>query len=366
MPSEPRIDRIDLHWGHVPVDLHFSYGHVQQFAFTIFRLGAEGHEGVGEVLLQPESSWLKRIDDLVGLDPRRLDALLPADTTSDGDRIFQEGLSIALHDLVGQISGLPLHALLGGKRRDQVPLMPCVFPTSAQDAGQAAELFLGQGFKHLKVKLVGNLDEDRARTEAIRAVAPEDLVLQGDANEGYETLDTATQAVKALGDAGLDLFEDPLKGDVPSYRRLREACDGSRAKVMVDALARRTADLVQVLRQNAADVINIHPDQPGSLSRVMEHARIVQAFGVPVSIGGTGYTAVGTAAYQHLTSVVSAEGSCGELGGAFDHHMPQHLVTEQLLMKDGAVSIPDTPGLGVRLDTEALSRYEEGHRAWAG
>ena len=354
------IDRIVIQWGAVPVDLLFSYGRVEHFNFMIVRLSSGDREGIGEVLVHPNPFLEAYLPTLLGRDARQLDALLPA-TEEDIDRILCEAVSMALHDLVGQCSGLPLHALLGGKQRDRVPLMPCIFPTNAEEAGAKAAVFFAEGYGALKLKLVGNLAEDTARVAAVRAAAPDGAVLQGDANEGYKTIEDARTAIKQLGDAGLDIFEDPLAGGVSEYRQILGT---GGAKVMVDALSRRTEDLVQVLRQDAADVVGIHPDQPGSLSRVLLHARLCQAFNMPLVIGGTGYVGVGSAAYQHITAVVAAEGPCGELGGAFDHGMPHGVVMQPLPMEDGCVTIPDTPGLGVSIDEDALSRLEQGRKAW--
>jgi L-alanine-DL-glutamate epimerase-like enolase superfamily enzyme len=357
------IENVEFTWGHIPVDLHFSYGDVDRFPFTIVRLRADDVVGCGEVLVPPNEVAFETAQVLAGSDARRLDTLLPP-TTTDRDRIFQEAFSIALHDLVGRLAGLPLHALVGGRQRDAVPLMPCIFPRQADDAAEDARRFHEQGYKHLKVKLVGRVGEDRRRVNAIREVVPEGLVLQGDANEGYETIDEAVRAVSVLSDEGLDLFEDPLRGDVEAYRQLRNNCNGARAKIMVDALARSTSSLASVLMAGAADAINIHPDQPGSLSRVIHHARMIQAFGVPVHIGGTGYVAVGSAAYQHMTAVVGSEGPCGELGGVYDHHMPTSFVREPLKISNGCVQIPDTPGIGVELDDQKLEPYAEESRQW--
>ena len=81
-----------------------------------------------------------------------------------------------------------------------------------------------------------------------------------------------------------------------------------------------------VLQKGSADIIGIHPDQPGSMSRVIQHVHLAESFGVPAVIGGTGYTGIGTAAYQHITAAATPGGRCGELGGVFDHGMPRSLV----------------------------------------
>ena len=357
------IDRVRLHRGKMPVDLTFSYGKVASVDFTIVRLFAGSVEGTGEVIVESNDFLSRFLSSLIGRDAGGLDALLPQ-TENGRDRILCEAVSIALYDLVGRVSGLPLHVLLGGAADLRVPLMPCIFPEGPEEAGEKAEKFFSQGYRYLKTKLIGDLDEDTARIEAIRSVAPEGVVLQGDANEGYKTLAAAHRAVEQLGAAGLDIFEDPLAGDVSDYRALRESSSG--ARVMVDKLSRRTDDLAAVLRSGAADVIGIHPDQPGSLSRALLHVRLAQSFSVPVVVGGTGYTGVGTAAYQHLTAAATPGGPCGELGGFFDHGMPRSLVKKPLPMGGGFVRLPNTPGMGIELDENALAEFETDHAEWDG
>ena len=354
------IDAVRIDRGQMPVSVTFSYGKVDHFPFCIFRLTAGDAVGLGEALIPIGDTSLDIASSLVGRDARALDSLLPQ-TDNDADRILCEGLSIALHDLVGKRSGLPVHVLLGGTPQRSVPLMPCIFPNDADDGGAAAQRFFSEGYRYLKLKLAGNLAQDLERVGAVRSVAPEGAVLQGDANNGYETMAEARIAVKALGAIGLDILEDPIEGDVPKYQKLSGA---SGCKIMVDHLARRTDDLMSVLVAKAADVIGIHADQPGSLSRALFHARLAQAFGLPVVIGGTGYTGIGTAAYQHLTAVATPGGPCGELGGAVDHGMPRSLVKTPLPVRNGVLSLPDTPGLGVELDTDALAEFATDHREW--
>jgi len=62
--------------------------------------------------------------------------------------------------------------------------------------------------------------------------------------------------------------------------------------------------------------------------------------------------------------VVTPGGPCGELGGFFDHGMPRSLVEAPLPMRDGVVCLPGSPGLGVAVNWEAVSEFEEDHREW--
>jgi L-alanine-DL-glutamate epimerase-like enolase superfamily enzyme len=100
------------------------------------------------------------------------------------------------------------------------------------------------------------------------------------------------------------------------------------------------------------------------MSLVVAHARMAQAFGKPVVMGGTGFTGIGTLAYMHLTAVCTPDGPCGELCGVIDHGMPCSLVKQLPSYRQGRVTLPDCPGLGIELDEANLSRFRQGQKKW--
>jgi muconate cycloisomerase len=363
--SQFHIAKISISWGQIPVNVSFSYGKVQSFPFIIVAISNGEMEGLGEILVPPNSFFIDFLPSLIGCDIRKLDTLLPQ-TANDHDRILCEGISMALYDLLAKVCGIPFNVLFGGAQSSEISLMPCILNLNPAEAQTQAAEFIAEGYQYLKAKLTGSLTKDFEIIKSIRAVIPSATILQADANEGYKTLPEAIEACEKLGDVGLNIFEDPLKGNVAEYQKLRIAVNDSPIQIMVDLLARSTHTLVDVLCHNAADVIGIHPDQAGSMSRVVEHARMAQAFDKPVVMGGTGYTGIGTLAYMHLTAVCTPDGPCGELCGAIDHGMPCSFVKQLPPYCDGRVVLPDCPGLGVELDETNLNRFREGQKTWRG
>ncbi len=357
MTKQLPITAVTMDWGNMPVDVRFSYGAPEAFPFTIVRLRSNQLQGLGEVLTTPSDAVKEAAASLVGADALRLDALLTG-VWDEVDQVRREPFSMALYDLVGQASGLPLHTLLGGARRTTVPLMPCIFPESAEHAGQRAAEFVAQGFRALKVKIFGELEGDLAIIRAVREALGADGYVQADANEGYPAAEVTAETMKALAAAGLNAAEDLIDGELSDLRALR-GC--SSVQIMPDAPARSLEGIHQILRADAADRIQLHAGQQNTLSEAMARYWTATACGVPALVGGTGYCGVGTAAYQQLASVIGLEGPCGELGGAFDHGMPEDLVETPLTIRDGEAILPETPGLGVKLDEEALQRYSTGH-----
>lgn len=355
-----KIEKITLYCGKMPVKVLFSYGTLPTFSFLIVNLSGGGLSGWGEAMVPLPESMAPFLKNLIGIDGNELDNLLPKTFESPLERIAYEGVSMALHDLAAREKGISVRKLLSPGAADSLALMPCAFPVNPQDAGLTAAKFAEQGFRHLKIKLIGDLQEDLQRIKAVRAAAPSLELLQADANCGYKTLDDACEAVKLFGDAGLDYFEDPLQGSPDDYRRLRERCRGGRAMVMIDEFARTPETLQDALERNAADIINVHPDQPGSFSTVRKQLAIARKFNVPLTIGGTGYTGIGSGAYWQLCAALLPESPCGELGGFFDHGMPVNSARMKHTMTNGVLHFDSASvGCGTDLDVEAITPYVE-------
>ena len=79
---------------------------------------------VGETLDDPRRLWKKVYEatDYVGRRGIAMHAL--------------GGVDIALWDLHGQALGLPIHALLGGKRRDRLPAYGTIYPLERTPEGE--------------------------------------------------------------------------------------------------------------------------------------------------------------------------------------------------------------------------------------
>ena len=350
------IERVDVYWGQVPVDCHFSYGSPDTFDFLLTCVHSCGYVGWGETLIAQVEACCDHAARLLGQDAGLLDALFELDVEGRSD-LYVESLSMALYDLVGQASAKPLHALLGGARRKVVPLMPCIFPEDAEDAGRKAKALVDQGMNHLKVKLMADSEVDLTTVRAIRRAVGSNIPLQGDANEGYAFDDLSGGVLAALKTNGLDVIEDPCKGGPAEYARLRRS---GHSLIMVDEMARHDALLGEAMELGAIDGVNLHPCQQGTLSHALDRAGTAQSFEVSEVVGGTGFIGIGTAAYQHLAGVIGLSGPCGELGGAFDHGQP--ILCDNLAIKDGCVELPDTPGHGARPRMELLERVLCGKR----
>ena len=155
---------------------------------------------------------------------------------------------------------------------------------SAEHAQRAALRAIEAGFTTLKVKVGGTLfDHDRARLAAIVRAAPgAQLVL--DANASLSA-DAAIELLAALGPARsqVALFEQPTpKHDLEALRRVREL---GRVPVLADESACSARDVIDLIRAQAADAINIKIMKCG-IVEAMNMIGVARAANLELMIGG--------------------------------------------------------------------------------
>lgn len=346
-----RIDSIRVTTGKGPCKLRFSYGTVNEYPFGLIRIRSGKYEGIGEGHITDFTAFKHAAKQLIGADALRLDNLVSAQWSS----FIGEAISIALHDLVAKASGIPFHVLLGGAVRNKVSVMPCIFPENPTDAGLKAAQFGKMGFEGVKFKFVGEEKEDLANLKAIRNALPDRMFIIADANGGYKNVEQFKQLLPVFAVAGLNIAEDPIAGGYDQFALLRNK---TAAKIMIDIKVRTEENLRLALAAGAADIINLHPNQQGSLSRAMARAKASEIMGCKVWIGGTGSFGVQAAAYQQLASVIGTSMPCGEIGGLFDHGFADDIIEAPYKLENGFVTLPAVAGLGIRLDENAINKMK--------
>ena len=349
------IEKVEIYRCRCEVDLHFSYGHIKEIPFLVCAVKSGSSIGLGEVLSDNYDALKKGASDLLGRDFTRLDGILP-DSVKEEPGV-RECLSMAVYDTAARHLGVPLYMFLGGKKRDEVPLMPMLFAISPQVAAEKARLFKKAGYEAIRVKIFGDAGGDISLLESVRKAAGKEYMILADANQGYKSLDEAIDACREFDKLGISVVEDPLKGNALDYAKLRKRIE---ARVMVSALsAFPFRELREVIEEGSADVVNHNPCQLSSLSEALRVNHIVEGFGLKAHVGGVGFFGIGTAVYQQLASVIGLTLPCGEVGGWIDHGYPEGIVRKPYPIIEGKVKIPDVPGTGMELVKKKLQKYLE-------
>jgi L-Ala-D/L-Glu epimerase len=201
----------------------------------------------------------------------------PAETWPLIDRAARDNTAAkaALDSALHLLAGPPTGAL------------PTVVTVSAGDPERIAEdarARAAEGFGTLKLKVGTDAATDVRRVRAARDGAGPDVALRVDANTGWDAR-TAVEVVRALEDAGLgvQLVEQP----VPPRDLLGMAFVRARVEtpVMADESVFDLHDLVEVLRHEAADLVNIKLAKAGGITPALALARAARHHGLGVSVG---------------------------------------------------------------------------------
>jgi muconate cycloisomerase len=173
-----------------------------------------------------------------------------------------------------------------------------------------------------------------------------------DLNARWDLL-TSLRWLPRLAAAGVDLVEQPVPGAEVEW--LAEINAALPVPVMADESLRTPTDALRLARLRAADVFSLKTTKSGGLRSTRAIAEIAAAAGVPCHGGSSIEGPIGTVASLHAYCAAPAVTFGCELFGPL--LMREELLTEPLRYADGALHLPDGPGLGVELDPAAVARF---------
>ncbi len=265
-------------------------------------------------------------------------------------RMAKAGVEMALWDLYGKRLGRSLKDLLGGTR-DRVPVGVSVgLQENPQRLVQVVEAYLNQGYRRIKLKI--RPGQDVLFVRAVREAFPE-VPLQVDANSAYD-LETARTALRPLDDMNLLLIEQPLAyDDLWDHHKLQQEF---RTPLCLDESITSAEKARKAMEMDAARVINIKVGRVGGLTEAVRIHDLAAQQKVPVWCGGMLETGIGRAANLALASLPNFR-LPGDIS-ATDRYYELDITHERFALNDdGTITVPQGPGLGVRVNREALAFY---------
>jgi glucarate dehydratase len=112
------------------------------------------------------------------------------------------------------------------------------------------------------------------------------------------------------------------------------------------------------------DVILLDTTFWGGIRPCIRAAAICDTFGLGVAVHSSGELGIQLATMLHLGAVVP---NLGFAADAHYHHLADDIVVGgKFTYQDGAIAVPDGPGLGVTLDRDKLGRYAELYKSLGG
>ena len=369
MLSPLAIARVEIIPVKLPLTEPFviSYGTFPDVLSVLVRLSTrDGHAGWGEATPDPlvtgetwQSTAVALRDDLapalIGRDARDREAALDClDARVAGVPAAKAALDIALHDLLGRVSGLPVWALLGGRSKPHLTISRVVSMKTPDAMARDAERHVADGFRTVKIKVgdPANPRLDVARIAAVREAIGQEIGLKIDVNQGWKTAGVAIAAVRASQGATPDYYEQPVAWwDLEGLADVRRQTG---ATIMVDEGCHGPRDAARVVALRAADLINIKLMKCGGLLNALKLNAVAETAGIATQVGTMVESSIASAAGLHLATAL-ANVRTVEMGGPL--MLREDLGDVRGWYDRDRITVPDAPGLGITVDEAAVRRF---------
>ncbi|AKU09831.1 enolase C-terminal domain-like protein [Haloferax gibbonsii] len=281
----------------------------------------------------------------------------------------------AMLDLIGRATGTPMYDLLGGKVRDEVEFSAYLFfkhadrdPSSAAIAPQevlspeamveeAREFVETHGFETLKLKAGVLSPEEEVRTlELLAEKFGRDVPLRIDPN-GNWSVETATKIAKELDrlELNVEFLEDPVP-TMNAHARLKR---NTKFPVATNMYVTSFNEVSPAVSEDAVDVVLSDHHYWGGPQKTIELDRLCRTFDLGVGMHSNSHLGVSMAAMAHTAAAMPT------VRYACDTHYPWEaddvIVGGPIEFEDGVIPVSDDPGLGVKIDENAVDRLHEAY-----
>lgn len=285
-------------------------------------------------------------------------------------RVFA-AFEVACLDVQGKMTDRPVHMLLGGKVRDSVPFSAYLFYKWAAHPGfdpdewgealdaagivaQASRMIEIYGYQSIKLK--GGVLPPEQEIDAIRALreAFPDHPLRMDPNTAW-TVGTSLRVAAETHDL-LEYLEDPT----PTIDGMAAVAAKAPMTLATNMCVVRFSQLPEAIAKDAVGVVLADHHYWGGLQTTMRLAAICDTWGIGLSMHSNSHLGISLAAMTHVAAAAP------NLTYAADTHTPWQcgadVVETPLTFISGAVTVPNTPGLGVTIDHDALAHMRDNYQ----
>lgn len=291
-------------------------GETQQTAIAIAREAASLIEG------RDIRNYRRLIRDIRSAFPGMVSALFAVET--------------AILDAYCRERELPLAELFGGTPApvESDLTIPILAVDEAVERAKAAK---AANFTHLKIKTGADVSADIDKVIAIHEAVP-DAVLKVDANQGWTPVETE-RFVAELQSQGVELalLEQPVaKDDIKGLAQVREKVS---VPIAADESVFTPADAIRIVREEAADVINVKLGKSGLINSSVI-SEIATSANLDLMVGCMLESGIGIHTSAHLVSGI----------GLFDYIDldGNMLLSEDVIEKDfDPIIDPTGPGHGI-------------------
>ena len=276
--GDVRLVSAKVHLLRIPLRRPFviSLGVQPDYLGTIVELGSDERTGYGEGSTIPQitgespegvaatAKWI--LNALAGRTFGGLEDFSAfVDAAIHANPTAKSAIDIAVHDLLGKTWNLHVIRMLGGRFAD-LPTSLTIGLVPVDESLRQLEELQAEKCQFIKVKVGGKVEDDIARVRAIaERLSTERFYV--DANQGYSLRD-ALRLSPVLQESGALFFEQPLGRH--AYEDLRALRKSSGVAVMLDESISSPRDVIEAVRREAADYVNVKLTKSGGIHQAMK------------------------------------------------------------------------------------------------
>ncbi len=291
---------------------------------------------------------------LIGQDPAHIDrlwghlyrAMMGHGLTGTVGSGALSGIEMALWDIKGKVLGAPVWQLLGGAIRDRIPVYG-----HAHTADEAKAL-LDIGVTAIKTPFTGIVDLDRVAMLR-EAIGPENDLAVDAHGPSWMTAADAILIGRELEPFDLLFYEDPVAPEnLDAFARVRDA-------VTVPLAAGERVGTIHgarpLIERELVDVIQPDTGRAGGITQMRKIAAMAEAHGIMLAPHSGSLGPVAEFAALHVMATVPNALLLERI--EFDWPGRYDVVRPVLKVENGAIRVPEAPGLGVELVKDEVARY---------
>ncbi len=286
---------------------------------------------------------------LLGADPTQLGKLnRRMDAALKGHPYVKSGIDIACWDILGQVCGLPVCTLLGGRYGDDFVLYRAISQQSPEEMAEKVAQYRDQGYRRFQLKVGGDADTDIARIHAVSQLLTTGEKLVADANTGWLMHDAA-RVVRGVRDVDVYIEQPCL-----SY----EECLTTRRRTDHPFILDESIDSLDMLMRlhadHAADVVNLKISKLGGLTKTRQARDLCVSLGIAMTLEDSWGGDITTAAIAHLAHSTPTESLFSATD--FNSYVTVSTAVGAPQRLNGRMSASNLPGLGIAPRTEILGQ----------
>ena len=264
------------------------------------------------------------------------------------------GIDIALWDIKGKATGLPVYKLLGGTRDQVFTYATGGYYVEGEPKNACADelaKFVADGFRAVKLKTGAySIEDEVERVRATRAAIGDDVLFMLDLNAPY-SVEECIRFANLVAEHNVFWLEEPLHWYLQPADYVRLAAQSPIPLAHCEREWHRFT-VRDFIDSGAIRYVQFDSTRHAGFTESLRIAHYAAQRGVQIAP----HTA--RQIHAHLVSAFADRAFAAESHGSPDKHPIQHAAyIGGPFMRDGMVHIPDTPGFGVDIDWKAIEKF---------